>query len=72
MKHCVRGYYTKDNSLVLSASVDGKKMETIEFDLESMRIIQARGKCNHASKYNKEIRELINENIPKIIRAKAS
>ena len=30
MHHCVGGYHNKANSLILSATIDGKRIETIE------------------------------------------
>lgn len=60
-KHCVytNKYYSKENSLILSARVNGKLVETIEIKLDEMKIEQSRGFGNNPSKYNKEIIDLI-------------
>lgn len=67
-KHCIftNGYYKKPNSLIFSARVAGKPMETIEVDLKDMRVVQSRGLGNTASKYNRQIIDLINKNMPAI------
>ena len=68
MKHCVfsNEYYKNDNSLILSAMVDGVKMETIEVSLETMKVVQCRGKYNVDSKYHDDILKVLNKNIPLI------
>lgn len=68
MKHCVfsNEYYKNDNSLILSAMVDGVKMETIEVSLEKMKVVQCRGKYNVDSKYHDDILKVLNKNIPLI------
>ncbi len=43
MHHCVGGYYSKTDSLILSACIDGKKIETIEISLSKLQVIQSRG-----------------------------
>lgn len=65
LAHCVytNKYYKHVDSLCFSARVGGSRMETIEISLQTFKIEQARGKHNHASKYNKEIRELITKNM---------
>ncbi len=67
-KHCVftNEYFKKSDSLVLSASVDDNKVETIEISLSEMKIMQSQGRGNKASKYNKEIVKLVNKNLPLI------
>ena len=68
LKHCVytNAYYSKKESLVMSARVDGKRTETIEVNLKRMEIVQSRGMGNAATKYNKKIVALIEKNLPKI------
>jgi hypothetical protein len=63
MHHCVGGYYSKTDSLILSACVDGKKIETIEVSLSQLRVIQSRGVCNKNTKYHNRIVNLVNQNI---------
>lgn len=63
--HCVftNEYYKKQNSLVLSAKVNGIHAETIQISLQNLEILQSRGKGNKASKYNKEIINLVSKNM---------
>lgn len=69
LKHCIytNQYFKEKNSLILSARIDNKPIETIELSLTEMKILQARGMQNKATKYNKEIKALITQNlIPQI------
>jgi hypothetical protein len=68
LKHCVytNEYFDKKNSLILSATIDNKRIETIEFSLKEMKIVQARGLQNKASKYNQEIKSLVKDNLYQI------
>lgn len=68
LKHCVytNEYFSKKNSLILSARIDNKPIETIEVSLKEMKIVQARGLQNKASQYNQEIKSLVNDNLYKI------
>lgn len=70
MGHCVfsNRYYKKPESLVMSAKVEGEKMETIELSLESLKIVQARGKGNKATEYHESIINLVERNLPAISR----
>lgn len=63
MHHCVGSYHTKTDSLILSACIDGKKIETIEVSLTQLRVIQSRGVCNKNTKYHNRIVNLVNQNI---------
>lgn len=68
MHHCVGGYYTKTDSLVLSArDADGKRIETIEISLKTFNIIQSRGVCNKDSKKHDEIVKLMNEHMGEVM-----
>jgi hypothetical protein len=69
--HCVysNDYFTRKESLMLSAKVNGERTETIEFSLSELEILQARGRGNKATKYNQRIINLINDNIPRIVHA---
>lgn len=64
MHNCVYkcGYYKKPYSLIFSARIDGERVETVEFDLNENKVVQAYGKCNKFSKYHKEVVSLINDN----------
>ena len=68
LHHCVYAnrYYSKDSSLILSASIGGIRMETIEISLTGMKIIQCRGKHNANSQYHDRIVRLMNENMNEI------
>lgn len=63
MHHCVAQchYYQKADSLILTArDAQGNRLETIEVDLKSFKIIQSRGVCNQDSPKHKEIVKLMN------------
>lgn len=68
MHHCVfsNGYYKKDDSLILSATINGKRIETIEVSISQLQIIQCRGACNKETKYHNRIINLVNRNMPLI------
>lgn len=68
MCHCVfaNGYYDvnkKPNCLILSAKVNGQRMETLEVDLSSFTVVQCHGKHNINSAYHDAILNLIRENM---------
>lgn len=64
MHHCVYSseYYLKPDSLILSACIDGKRIETIEVSLKTMKVLQSRGICNKSTEYHDRIIELVNKN----------
>ncbi len=66
MHHCVGSYHSKTDSLILSACIDGERIETIEISLSKLQVIQSRGVCNTNTKYHERIINLINNNIPLI------
>lgn len=72
LQHCVysKEYYKNEKSLLLSATVNGTPIETVEFDLDKMIIVQSRGYKNNSSAYNKLIDNLINKNINRIIKCR--
>ena len=53
MHHCVfsNAYYLKEDSLILSATIDGKRIETIEVSLRTLEVVQSRGVCNKNTEY---------------------
>lgn len=63
--HCVftNEYYKKQNSLILSAKVNGIHAETIQISLQNFEILQSRGKGNKASQFNKQIINLVSRNM---------
>ena len=72
MHHCVyqMEYYKKPNSLILSAKdKQGKRIETIEIDLKTFKVVQSRGVCNKNTDKHNEILELVRDNIQLIKQA---
>lgn len=65
LDHCLfeREYFKKEKSLILSARIDNKPVETIEVSLERFRIEQARGANNKSTRYHKRILNLVNSNM---------
>ena len=68
LHHCVftNEYHLKEKSLILSASIDGKSIETIEVSLETMEVIQCRGLMNQNTEHHERIIELLNQNMKQI------
>lgn len=68
LKHCVHtnNYHKKAGILLMSARVDGKRMETIEISLASYKVIQCRGLNNSNTKYHDQILEIVRKNMGKI------
>lgn len=64
MHHCVfsNEYYLKPNSLILSATIEGKRIETIEVNLDTLQVMQSRGVCNQNTEYHEQIISLVNAN----------
>lgn len=65
LHHCVftNGYYKREDSLILSATVNGKKTETVEVSLSKMEVVQCRGLQNKNSEYHEAIIKLVNQNM---------
>lgn len=68
LKHCLftNEYYLRENSLIFSARVNGKRTETVEFCLKKMELVQSRGISNNTTEYHEKIVSLINKNINEI------
>lgn len=68
LKHCVftNEYYSKQESLILSARIDNKPIETIEISLKKLKIEQSRGLENKATEHHDDIIKLVNQNMHKI------
>ena len=66
MHHCVGSYHSKEDSLILSACIDGNRIETIEVSISQLKVIQSRGVCNKNTKYHNQIIDLVEQNIPLI------
>ena len=62
MHHCVytNEYYKKPYSLIMSATIGGKRIETIEVDLTSFTIKQCFGKHDQFTMYHQRILDLVN------------
>lgn len=66
MHHCVwnASYYKKENSLILSAKdLEGKRLETIEVDLNSLKVVQCFGPYNKNTEHHADILDLMNKNM---------
>ena len=64
MHHCVfsNKYYddrVHPNSLILSATINSQRIETIELNLKNMEVVQSRGKFNQPSQYHEQILKII-------------
>ena len=68
MHHCVftNAYYEDEDSLILSARRNNERLETVQFDLESLKVVQSRGKFNVTTDYHDKIIELVEKNYHKI------
>lgn len=55
MKHCIRSYYGKQDTLLLSVSYGGTKVETAEIDLKEGEVVQSRGLNNKPSEHHDTI-----------------
>lgn len=65
MHHCVwsNKYFLKKNSLILSATIDGVRIETIEVSLKTFKVVQSRGVCNSNTEYHDRIVALVDSNM---------
>ena len=64
LNHCVfsNEYFGRPDSLILSARINNQPIETIEFSLEKMEVVQCRGYNNQNTEYHNQIIELVNKN----------
>lgn len=58
-----RNYYKRPESLILSARIGEKRIETIEISLKTYSIVQSRGACNKNTPYHDRIVSLMNRNM---------
>ncbi|OOG66794.1 PcfJ domain-containing protein [Flavobacterium sp. A45] len=65
LKHCVftNEYFKKKDSLLFSARIDNKPVETIEYSLSNLQILQCQGMKNNKSQHHKAILELMKKNL---------
>lgn len=72
MHHCVfsNEYWNATrhpNSLILSATdKEGNRLETVEVDTKTWKIIQSRGVCNRRTALHEDIVKLVDKNIPRL------
>lgn len=68
MHHCVfsNEYYKHTDSLILSATLDGKRIETVEVALDTLEVVQSRGVRNTHTEYHNTIIKLVKKNMPQI------
>ncbi len=68
MHYCVFAcaYYLKLNSLIFSATIGGKRVETVEVALDTLKVVQSCGVYNSQTKYHNNIVTLVRRNIPQI------
>lgn len=73
LSHCVADnkYYNRTDSLILSARIDNRAIETIEIDLRTMEIVQCRGSHNQSSEYHDRILSLMKANINEVAKLTA-
>ena len=62
MHHCVGNYYNRKDSLIFSATIDGKRIETVEVSLTTLKVVQSRGVCNSNTEYHDRIISLVESN----------
>ena len=62
MHHCVGSYHKRVDSLIFSATIDGKRIETVEVSLATFKVLQSRGACNHITEYHDRIINLVESN----------
>jgi hypothetical protein len=65
MRHCVytNSYHLKPDSLILSAFIGDRRIETVELSLSQLKVLQSRGVCNSNTEYHDRIIKLVIENI---------
>lgn len=69
LNHCVfsNEYYKRRSSLIMSARVNGKRTETVEFSLDKAQVVQSRGLQNSNTDYHDKIVNLVNRNSAMIV-----
>ena len=74
MHHCVgsHNYFLNPESLIMSARIDGKRVETVELSLKSFKILQSRGIQNKSTPYHDQIIALVNKNVQQVRRLAAA
>lgn len=64
LAHCVfsSSYFERENSVILSARIEDKRIETVEFSLKNFSVVQCHGKHNSSTEYHDRIINLVNSN----------
>ena len=64
LRHCVytNEYFLKEDTLIFTAQINGKRIETVEVSLDTLKVIQSRGVCNQNTEYHDQIINLVNKN----------
>ena len=65
LHHCVEKceYYLKPDTLVFSARIEDKRVETVELSLQTFKVLQSRGLCNRNTEYHDRIIKLVQKNV---------
>jgi len=65
LHHCVfaNEYHLKPDTLLFSAYIGDKRLETVELSLSQFKVLQSRGACNKNTEYHDRIIELVNKNV---------
>lgn len=68
MHHCVftNDYYSRPESLILTAQIGEQHIETVEVSLETFQVVQSRGVCNRPTAYHDRIINLVKQNMEQI------
>ena len=68
MHHCVftNNYYSRPESLILTAQIGEQHIETVEVSLETFQVVQSRGVCNRPTAYHDRIINLVERNMEQI------
>jgi len=68
LHHCLftNKYHLKPDTLLFSAFIGDKRLETVEVSLSLLKVIQCRGACNQNTEYHHRIIKLVNKNVPLI------
>lgn len=70
LHHCIatNAYWAKENSLCLSAKIDGVRVETIEINLKGGFVSQCHGARNFNSTSHEDILDLMNRNLKTVLK----
>ncbi len=74
MHHCVgrESYFLNPHSLIMSARINGRRIETVELSLTSFKVLQSRGLQNQSTEYHDRIIALVRKNVRQIRRRMAA